>query len=53
MEQKIWTHKEIAVYFNSVKIVRVECKYGETVMKKNNVKKVRERKRERENEIQA
>ena len=53
------SNKEIVVYFNSVKILRVECKYGETVMKKNNVKKVkdtqreRERERERENEIQA
>ena len=41
------SNKEIAVYFNSVKIVRVECKYGETVTKKNNVKKS---KRERERE---
>ena len=45
------SNKEIVVYFNSVKILRVECKYGETVTKKNNVKKARER--ERENEIQA
>ena len=49
------SNKEIVVYFNSVKILRVECKYGETVTKKNNVKKAREREREREreNEIQA
>ena len=41
------SNKEIVVYFNSVKILRVECKYGETVTKKNNVKKARERERER------
>ena len=44
------SNKEIVVYFNSVKILRIECKYGETVTKKNNVKKARERERERERE---
>ena len=50
------SNKEIVVYFNSVKILRIECKYGETVTKKNMWKKQereRERERERENEIQA